>query len=41
MAEFIARGETPDILKPFGLSRFLDNRYMGETATVMKYGHWD
>lgn len=41
MAEFIARGEAPDILKPFGLSRFLDNRYMGETATVMKYGHWD
>ena len=41
MAEFIARQETPDILAPFALSRFLENRYTGETATVMKYGHWD
>ena len=41
MAEFIAREETPEILAPFALSRFLENRYTGETATVMKYGHWD
>lgn len=41
MAEFIAREEAPDILKPFALGRFLENRYMGETATAMKYGHYD
>ena len=41
MAEFIAKEEAPDILKPFRLGRFLENRYMGETATAMKYGHWD
>ncbi len=41
MAEFIAREEAPDILKPFSLDRFLENRYMGETATTMKYGHYD
>lgn len=41
MAEFIAREEAPEILKPFALSRFLENRYMGETATTMKYGHYD
>ncbi len=41
MAEFIAREEAPDILRPFALSRFLENRYMGETGTTMKYGQWD
>ena len=41
MAEFIAREEAPEILAPFALNRFLENRYMGETATTMKYGHWD
>lgn len=41
MAEFIAREEAPEILKPFALSRFLENRYMGETPATMKYGQWD
>ncbi len=41
MAEFIARETCPEILEPFALDRFLENRYMGETATTMKYGHWD
>jgi sarcosine oxidase subunit beta len=41
MAEFMAREQTPDILQPFRLARFLENRYSGETAGAMKYGHWD
>ena len=41
MAEYMASGERPDILKAFQLKRFLENRYTGETAAVMKYGHWD
>ncbi len=41
MAEFIAHEEAPEILRPFALSRFLENRYMGETGTTMKYGQWD
>ncbi|MDX1395596.1 MAG: FAD-dependent oxidoreductase [Gemmatimonadota bacterium] len=41
MAEWIAREECPEILRPFGLGRFLENRYMGETAATMKYGHYD
>ncbi len=40
MAEFIAREEAPDILRPFALGRFLENRYLGETATSMSYGQW-
>ncbi|MCZ0934236.1 MAG: FAD-dependent oxidoreductase [Gemmatimonadetes bacterium] len=40
MAEFMAREEAPEILRPFALSRFLENRYMGETAATMKYGQW-
>jgi len=41
LAEMIARDEVPEILRPFGLRRFLENRYAGETAGAMKYGHWD
>jgi len=41
MAEFIADDEAPDILKPFALNRFLENRYMGETAAATNYGHWN
>ena len=41
MAEFMAREEAPEILRPFHLRRFLENRYMGETAATMKYGQWD
>jgi sarcosine oxidase subunit beta len=41
MAEFLAREEAPDILKPFALNRFIENRYMGETAGATNYGHWN
>ena len=41
MAEYMASGERPEILDAFQLKRFLENRYSGETAAVMKYGHWD
>ncbi len=41
MAEFMAGEDAPEILRPFALSRFLENRHMGETAAAMKYGHWD
>ena len=41
MAEFLAREEAPDMLKPFALNRFIENRYMGETAGAMNYGHWN
>ena len=41
MAEYMATGERPEVLAPYRLSRFLENRYSGETAAVMKYGHWD
>lgn len=41
MAEYMATGERPEILQAFRLDRFLENRCSGETAAVMKYGHWD
>ena len=37
MAEFIATGECPDILKPFSPIRFEQHRLMGETAALMEY----
>ncbi len=37
MAQFMAQGECPDILKPFGLKRFQDHRLMGETAALVNY----
>ena len=41
MADYMATGERPEILEAFQLKRFLEGRYSGETAAVMKYGHWD
>lgn len=41
MADYMATGERPEMLKAFQLKRFLEGRYSGETAAVMKYGHWD
>ena len=41
MAEFLAREEAPDMIKPFALNRFIENRYMGETAGATNYGHWN
>lgn len=37
MAEFIAQGECPEILKPFSLRRFQQHRLMGETAALVNY----
>jgi len=41
MAEYMATDERPAMLRAFQLKRFLENRYSGETAAAMKYGHWD
>ncbi len=41
MAEYMACEEAPEIIKPFALNRFIENRYMGETAGAMNYGHWN
>ena len=41
MADYMALGERPAMLEPFRLDRFLKHRCSGETAAVMKYGHWD
>jgi hypothetical protein len=30
MAELIATGETPDLIKPFSITRFYEDRLVGE-----------
>ena len=37
MAQFMATGNCPDMLKPFTLRRFEQHRLMGETAALMDY----
>jgi sarcosine oxidase subunit beta len=37
MAQYMARGECPDMLEPFALSRFQQHRLMGETAALVNY----
>ncbi len=37
MAQFLATGECPEILKPFTLRRFEQHRLMGETAALVNY----
>jgi len=37
MAQFMATGECPDILKPFHLGRYAQHRLMGETAALVTY----
>jgi sarcosine oxidase subunit beta len=37
MAQFVATGKCPDILKPFSLHRFKEHRLMGETAAPVNY----
>jgi sarcosine oxidase subunit beta len=37
MAQFMASGNCPDMLKPFGLRRFEQHRLMGETAALVNY----
>jgi len=41
MAEFMASGRCPDILRPFTLRRYEDHRLMGEIASPVNYGPWD
>jgi len=37
MAQFMASGNCPNMLKPFSLRRFEQNRLMGETAALVNY----
>jgi len=37
VAEYMATGECPDILKPFTLKRYEQHRLMGETAALVNY----
>lgn len=37
MAQYMARNECPEILKPFNLRRFEKHRLMGETAALVSY----
>jgi sarcosine oxidase subunit beta len=37
MAQFMASGNCPDMLKPFTLSRYKQHRLMGETAALVSY----
>ena len=37
MAQYMATGDCPDILKPFRLKRFQEHRLMGETAALVNY----
>ncbi len=41
MAQFMASGEYPAILKPFTLRRYQEHRLMGETAGAVSYGPWN
>jgi sarcosine oxidase subunit beta len=37
MAQFMATGECPEILKPFHLGRYAEHRLMGETVALVTY----
>ena len=37
MAQYMASGNCPEMLKPFSLNRFEQNRLMGETAALVNY----
>jgi len=37
MAQYLATGECPEILRPFALKRFEEHRLMGETAALVDY----
>jgi len=41
MAQFMASGNCPPILKPFTLRRYEQHRLMGEIATPAYYGPWN
>jgi sarcosine oxidase subunit beta len=37
MAEYMAKDQCPDMLKPFALKRYQEHRLMGETAALVNY----
>jgi sarcosine oxidase subunit beta len=37
MAQFMATGKCPEMLKSFTLSRYKQHRLMGETAALVSY----
>jgi sarcosine oxidase subunit beta len=37
MAQFMATGDCPEMLKPFVLSRYKQHRLMGETPALVSY----
>jgi sarcosine oxidase subunit beta len=41
LAEFMATGQCPQILRPFRLRRYQENRLLGEIATPVNYGPWN
>jgi len=41
LAQFMATGLCPEILQPFTLRRYQENRLMGEIATPVYYGPWN
>jgi sarcosine oxidase, subunit beta len=41
LARYMAEERCPDILKPFTLNRYKENRLMGEIATPVNYGPWN
>ncbi len=41
LAQFMASGLCPEILKPFSLRRYQENRLLGEIATPVNYGPWN
>jgi len=41
LAEFMATGHCPQILRPFRLRRYQENRFLGEIANPVNYGPWN
>lgn len=41
MARYIAEQRRPEMLKPFSMKRFCENRLLGETANPPGYGPWN
>ncbi len=41
MAQFMATGLCPEILKPFSFRRYQEHRFLGEIATPVNYGPWN
>jgi sarcosine oxidase subunit beta len=41
LAQFMATGDCPEILKPFTRRRYEEHRLMGEIASPVNYGPWN